>query len=53
MSGRLLEAVRIVPPVLWQHLDEQLGVAAPHPASLARGHVVYSSSMQIGFPNVG
>ena len=25
MTGRLLEAVRIVPPVLWRHLGEQLG----------------------------
>jgi hypothetical protein len=24
MTGRLLEAVRIVPPVLWRHLGEQL-----------------------------
>jgi hypothetical protein len=29
MTGRLLEAVRIVPPALWRHLGEQLGVAAP------------------------
>ena len=34
MSGRLLEAVRIVPPSLWRHLGEQLGVAAPDLASL-------------------
>src|ERR1017187_7015525 len=34
MSGRLLEAVRIVPPALWRHLGEQLGVAAPDLASL-------------------
>jgi hypothetical protein len=25
MTGRLLEAVRIVPPALWRHLGEQLG----------------------------
>jgi TnpA family transposase len=34
MSGCLLEAVRIVPPSLWRHLGEQLGVAAPDLASL-------------------
>jgi hypothetical protein len=28
MTGRLLKAVRIVPPALWRHLGEQLGVAA-------------------------
>jgi Domain of unknown function (DUF4158) len=33
-TGRLLEAVRIVPPALWPHLGEQLGVAAPDLASL-------------------
>lgn len=34
MSGRLLEAVRIVPPLLWRHLGEQFAVAAPDLASL-------------------
>jgi hypothetical protein len=34
MTGRLLEAVRIVPPALWGHLGEQFGVAAPDLASL-------------------
>jgi hypothetical protein len=34
MTGRILEAVRIVPPALWRHLGEQLGVAAPDLASL-------------------
>ena len=34
MTGRLLEAVCIVPPALWQHLGEQFGVAAPDLASL-------------------
>jgi hypothetical protein len=34
MTRRLLEAVRIAPPALWQHLGEQLGVAAPDLASL-------------------
>jgi hypothetical protein len=28
MTGRLLEAVRIVPPALWRHLGAQFGVAA-------------------------
>jgi hypothetical protein len=34
MTGRLLEAVRVVPPALWQHLGKQFGVAAPDLASL-------------------
>jgi TnpA family transposase len=34
MTGRLLEAVRMVPPALWQHLGEQFGVTAPDLASL-------------------
>ncbi len=28
MTGRLLEAVRMVPPALWQHLGRQFEVAA-------------------------
>jgi hypothetical protein len=34
MSGRLLDAVRIVPPRLWRYLGERFGVAAPDLASL-------------------
>jgi Domain of unknown function (DUF4158) len=34
MSGRLLEAVRVVPPALWRHLGQQFNVAAPDLASL-------------------
>ena len=34
MSGRLLDAVRMVPPRLWRHLGEQFAVAAPDLASL-------------------
>jgi TnpA family transposase len=34
MSGRVLDAVRIVPAVLWRHLGEQFNVAAPDLASL-------------------
>ena len=34
MSGRLLDAVRIVPPTLWRHLGEQLNGTAPDLASL-------------------
>jgi len=34
MSGRLLEAVRIVPPALWRHLGHQFSVDAPNLASL-------------------
>ena len=34
MSGRLLEAVRIVSPLLWKHLGARFNVAAPDLASL-------------------
>ena len=34
MSGRLLKAVRVVPPALWHHLGRHFGVAAPDLASL-------------------
>ena len=34
MSGSLLDAVRMVPPVLWRHLGARFGVAAPDLASL-------------------
>lgn len=34
MSGRVLDAARIVPTVLWRHLGEQVHVAAPDLASL-------------------
>src|ERR1022692_2456826 len=34
MSGRLLDAVRIVPPALWKHLGSQFGAQAPDLASL-------------------
>ena len=34
MSGRLLDAFRIVPPALWRHLGKELGVDAPELASL-------------------
>ena len=34
MSGRLLDAVRMVPPQLWRHLGERFSVAAPDVASL-------------------
>ena len=34
ITGHLLEAVRIVPPALWRHHGQQLGVAAPDLASL-------------------
>lgn len=45
MSGRLLDAVRIVPAVLWRHLGEQFTVAAPDLASLramyGRGNTLF------------
>ena len=34
MSGRLLDAVRVVPPALWRHLGGELGIDAPEIASL-------------------
>ncbi len=34
MSGRLLDAVRMVPPLLWRHLGARFAVAAPDLASL-------------------
>lgn len=34
MSGRLLDAVRMVPPLLWRHLGERFSVAAPDLALL-------------------
>ena len=34
MSGRVLDAVCIVPAVWWRHLGEQFNVAAPDSASL-------------------
>ena len=34
MSGRLLDAFRIVPPALWRYLGNELGVDAPELASL-------------------
>ena len=34
MSGRLLSTFRVVPPVLWRHLGNELGIDAPEIASL-------------------
>jgi hypothetical protein len=34
MTGRLLEALRVVPPALWRHLGTQFGIEAPELASL-------------------
>jgi hypothetical protein len=34
MSGRLLDAVPMVPPALWRHLGTQFAIAAPDLASL-------------------
>jgi len=34
MTGRLLEALRVVPPSLWRHLGAQFGIEAPDLASL-------------------
>ncbi len=45
MNGRVLDAVRIVPAVLWRHLGEQFNVAAPDLASLramyGRGNTLF------------
>lgn len=34
LSGRLLNSVRIVPAMLWQHLGNEIGIATPELASL-------------------
>jgi hypothetical protein len=34
VSGSLLDAVRMVPPLLWRHLGARVGVAVPDLASL-------------------
>lgn len=34
MSGRLLSTFRVVPPTLWRHLGNELGIDAPEIASL-------------------
>jgi len=34
MTGRVLDAFRIVPPALWRHLGSELGIDAPELASL-------------------
>ncbi|VTU45151.1 Transposase, TnpA family (plasmid) [Variovorax sp. SRS16] len=34
MSGRLLDAVRVVPPGLWRRVGNELGIVAPEIASL-------------------
>ena len=34
MTGRLLEALRVVPPALWRHLGTQFGIEPPELASL-------------------
>lgn len=39
MSGRLLDAVRVVPPALWRHLGSELGIEAPEIASLRAMYV--------------
>jgi hypothetical protein len=45
MSGRLLDAFRIVPSALWRHLGEHLGIVPPEVASLRslykRGRTLY------------
>jgi TnpA family transposase len=45
LSGRVLDAVRIVPAALWKHLGEQFGLAAPDLASLramyGRGNTLF------------
>jgi hypothetical protein len=39
MGGRLLDAVRIVPPALWKHLGEQFGEPAGSGSGVAQGDV--------------
>lgn len=40
MCGRVLDAFRIVPPALWRHLGNELGVDAPEIASLRALYLV-------------
>jgi hypothetical protein len=51
MSGRVLDAVRIVPAVLWRHLGEQLNVPAPDFASLRamyrRGKTLFDPTFRV------
>jgi hypothetical protein len=57
MSGRLLNAFRIVPPALWRHLGQQLDIDPPEVASLRalykRGRTLYDhhelASQLLGF----
>ena len=50
MSGRSLNAIRLVPPMLWVHLGKELGVRPPEVASLkamyGRGRTVLSQSLR-------
>lgn len=52
MSGRRLDSVRILPPALWWHLGEQVGVQAPNLASLRvmyrRQRTVYEHKEPVG-----
>jgi hypothetical protein len=56
MSGRVLDAVRIVPPALWKHLGNQFGEQAPDLASLRamyRRHRTKVRSSGTGLRGVG
>ena len=49
MCGRLLNAFRVVPPLLWSHLGTQFGVDAPPDCVTAgnvraRSHIIRSSA---------
>ncbi|MGF6300170.1 MULTISPECIES: DUF4158 domain-containing protein [Paraburkholderia] len=43
MSGRLLDAFRVIPSVLWRHLSGELGIDAPELATL---RAMYGASIQ-------
>ena len=56
MSGRVLDAVRIVPSALWKHLGSQFGEQAPDLASLRamyRRHRTKVRSSGTGLRGVG
>src|SRR5712664_569959 len=46
MSGRLLSTFRVVPPTLWRHLGNELGIDAPEIASLR----AYFQALDAKFP---
>ena len=48
MSGRVLDAVRIVPAVLWRHLGEQFGAPPGRRSVAPRDHGCQSGADSLG-----